>query len=156
MDLNFRVFATGVRIFRASNDVGPLCVGPGSTRILEKTQSKKWWRTAKFLIIVDFSDFLKNKRMECTNLVGPHQLLCHWFTLVFVLFCIYTPTICSQDRLLTKAEVYFGFSQKYSFGWLHKDFVLGAPILMAIYCTFPEHLSIHRFQWGLCWSCSVL
>ena len=35
MDLNFPVFATGVRIFRASNDVGPLFVGPGSTRILE-------------------------------------------------------------------------------------------------------------------------
>jgi hypothetical protein len=36
MDLNFPVFATGVRIFRASNDVGSLFVGPGSTRILEK------------------------------------------------------------------------------------------------------------------------
>ena len=36
MDLNFPMFATGVRIFRASNDVGPLFVGPGSTRILEK------------------------------------------------------------------------------------------------------------------------
>ena len=36
MDLNFPVFAT-VCIFRASNpDVGPLFVGPGSTRILEK------------------------------------------------------------------------------------------------------------------------
>jgi hypothetical protein len=50
----------------------------------------EWRRTAKFLIIVDYP-FLKNKRMECTNLVGPHQLLCHWFTVVFVLFCIYTP-----------------------------------------------------------------
>ena len=29
--------------------------------------------------------------MECTNLVNPHQLLCPWFTVVFVLFCIYTP-----------------------------------------------------------------
>ena len=35
MDLNFPVFATGVRIFKASNDVGPLFVGPGSTRILD-------------------------------------------------------------------------------------------------------------------------
>jgi hypothetical protein len=35
MDLNFPVFATGVRIFRASNDVGPLVLGPGFTRILE-------------------------------------------------------------------------------------------------------------------------
>jgi hypothetical protein len=35
MDLNVPVFATGVRIFRASNDVGPLFLGPGSTRILE-------------------------------------------------------------------------------------------------------------------------
>ena len=31
MDLNFPVFATGVRIFWASNDVGPLFVGPVST-----------------------------------------------------------------------------------------------------------------------------
>jgi hypothetical protein len=35
MDLNFPVFATGVRIFRASNDEGALFLGPGSTRILE-------------------------------------------------------------------------------------------------------------------------
>ena len=35
MDLNFPVFSTGVRIFRACNDVGPLFVGPGSTRLLE-------------------------------------------------------------------------------------------------------------------------
>ena len=35
MDLNFPVFSTGVRIFRASNDVGALFVGPGSTLILE-------------------------------------------------------------------------------------------------------------------------
>ena len=49
--------------------------------------------------------------MECTNLVDPHQLLYLWFTVVFVLFCIYIPpTICSQNRLSTKSEVYFGFS----------------------------------------------
>ena len=41
MDLNFPVFATGKRIFRASNDVGSLFVDPGSTRILEKIQGKK-------------------------------------------------------------------------------------------------------------------
>ena len=41
MGLNFPVFATGVRIFRASNDVGPLFVGHGSTRVLEKKQGKK-------------------------------------------------------------------------------------------------------------------
>jgi cbb3-type cytochrome oxidase subunit 3 len=29
--------------------------------------------------------------MECINLVDPHQLLCTWFTVVFVLFYIYTP-----------------------------------------------------------------
>ena len=29
--------------------------------------------------------------MECTNLVDPHQLLCPWFTVVFVLFFLYTP-----------------------------------------------------------------
>jgi hypothetical protein len=32
-----------------------------------------------------------NKRLECTNLVDFHQLLCPWFTVVFVLFCIYAP-----------------------------------------------------------------
>jgi hypothetical protein len=41
MNLNCPMFATGVRIFRASNDVRPLFVGPGSTRILEKKQGKK-------------------------------------------------------------------------------------------------------------------
>ena len=41
MDLNFPMFATGVRIFRASNDVGPLFVDPGSTRILEKKPQGK-------------------------------------------------------------------------------------------------------------------
>ena len=41
------VFATGVRSFRASNDVGPLCVGPGSTRILEKSFS-----SSVFLVFV--------------------------------------------------------------------------------------------------------
>jgi hypothetical protein len=29
--------------------------------------------------------------MESTHLVGPHQLLSHWFAVVFVLFCIYAP-----------------------------------------------------------------
>ena len=29
--------------------------------------------------------------MECINLVDPHQLLLPWFTVVFVLICIYTP-----------------------------------------------------------------
>ena len=36
MDFNFPVFATGIRIFRASNDVGPLFVGHGNTRIQGK------------------------------------------------------------------------------------------------------------------------
>jgi hypothetical protein len=47
MYLNFRVFATGVRIFRASNDVGPLCVGPGSTRILEKSFSSSFFSSIR-------------------------------------------------------------------------------------------------------------
>ena len=41
MDLNFPVFATAVPIFRASNDVGTLCVGLVSTRRLERKQGKK-------------------------------------------------------------------------------------------------------------------
>jgi hypothetical protein len=35
MDFNLPVFATGIRIFRASNDVGPLFLDHGSTLILE-------------------------------------------------------------------------------------------------------------------------
>ena len=59
MDLNFPVFASGVCIIRASNDVGTLFLGPGSTRILEINTrlATKWRGTAKFLIIVDFPDF---------------------------------------------------------------------------------------------------
>ena len=39
MDLNFPVFATGVRIFRASNDVGPLYVGTGHGSTQGKQQN---------------------------------------------------------------------------------------------------------------------
>jgi hypothetical protein len=54
MDLNFPVFATGVRIFRASNDVGSWV----HTNTRKKTQGKKQMAgAAKFLIIVDFPDF---------------------------------------------------------------------------------------------------
>jgi hypothetical protein len=51
--------------------------------------------------------------MECTNLVDPHQLLCHWFTVVFVLFCIYIPDnqfprpIVKQGGGLFWTSVYF-------------------------------------------------
>jgi hypothetical protein len=41
--------------------------------------------------------------MECTNLVGPHQLLCHWFTVVFVLFCIYTPDDLFPRPIVTQS-----------------------------------------------------
>jgi hypothetical protein len=59
MDLDFPVFATGVRIFRASNDVGPLFLGPEFTRILEinTREATKWRGAANFFIIVDFPDF---------------------------------------------------------------------------------------------------
>jgi hypothetical protein len=88
MYLNFPVFATGVRIFRASNDVGSWV--HMNTRKKHKVRNKM----AGYCLIsyyCRFPWFLKNKRMECTNLVDPHQLLCPWITVVFVLFCIYTP-----------------------------------------------------------------
>jgi hypothetical protein len=50
MDVNFPVFATGVRIFRASNDVaivGPLFMGPGSTQILVFFLVFVWTNTGK-------------------------------------------------------------------------------------------------------------
>jgi hypothetical protein len=43
MDLNFPVFATGVRIFRASNDVGPLISGSWvHTNIRNKNIAYGW------------------------------------------------------------------------------------------------------------------
>ena len=49
--------------------------------------------------------------MECTNLVDPHQLLCPGLLSYSYYFAYIPPTICSQDRLSTKSEVYFGFSR---------------------------------------------
>jgi len=75
--------------------------------------------------------------MECTKLVDPHQLLCHWFTVVFVLFCIYTPTICSQDRLSTKAEVDHLFSvTRHAIG----QFFSGNLQYAAIFSDFVSYL----------------
>jgi hypothetical protein len=73
MDLNFPVFATGVRIFRASNDIGPLFLDPGSTRILEinTRYATKWRGTAKFLFIVDFPDFWKINGWNALTLWTP-------------------------------------------------------------------------------------
>ena len=47
--------------------------------------------------------------MECTNLVDPHQLLCPWFTVVFVLFCIYTPRqpVPKTDCQLSRRSILF-------------------------------------------------
>jgi hypothetical protein len=47
--------------------------------------------------------------MEYTNLVDPHQLLCPWFTVVFVLFCIYTP-----DNLFPRPIVNLVGNRNYS------------------------------------------
>jgi hypothetical protein len=41
MNLNFPVFGTVVRIFRASNDVGLLFLGPGSTKLLKNLNPTK-------------------------------------------------------------------------------------------------------------------
>ena len=132
MYLNFPVFATGVRIFRASNDVGSWV--HMNTRKKHKVRNKM----AGYCLIsyyCRFPWFLKNKRMECTNLVDPHQLLCPQALVSFkgggiyflnetsacgcapgllsysYYFAYIPPTICPQDRLSTKAEVYFGFSR---------------------------------------------
>ena len=45
--------------------------------------------------------------MECTNLVDPHQLLCPWFTVVFVLFCIYTPENLFPRSIVNQGEGLF-------------------------------------------------
>jgi hypothetical protein len=81
-------------------------------------------------LLIDFNQvvywFLKNKRMECTNLVDPHQLLYSWFTVVFVLFCIYTPDnhfprpIVKQGRglfwILSDSNVSFDGQSSFSRG----------------------------------------
>ena len=59
MDLNFLVFAMRVCIFRASNDVGPLFVGPGSTWMLEK--NNEYWTKNQISSISSFSKCLKNE-----------------------------------------------------------------------------------------------
>ena len=60
MDLNFPVFGMGVHIYRASNDVGSLFVGPGhgSTRILEKNKiTENGSVLINFLLLSNFPDF---------------------------------------------------------------------------------------------------
>jgi hypothetical protein len=44
--------------------------------------------------------------MECTNLVDPHQLLCPWFTVVFVLFCIYTSNVSLEEQIWLTECIY--------------------------------------------------
>ena len=103
MDLNFPVCATGLRIFRASNDVGPLFLGPGSTRMLEINTrwATKWRCTAKFLIIVDFPDFWKINGWNTLTLwtpiscCAPGLLSCSYY------FAYIPPETCSHDRLST-------------------------------------------------------
>jgi hypothetical protein len=58
MDLNFPVFATGVRILRASNDVGPLFLGPGFTRIEEQI-----WLT-ECIYLADYFKLIKKKKKQ--------------------------------------------------------------------------------------------
>ena len=111
MYLNFPVFATGVRIFKASNDVGSWV--HMNTRKKHKVRNKM----AGYCLIsyyCRFPWFLKNKRMECTNLVDPHQLLCTWFAVVFVLFCIYTPLFYFHDncgKVSYRFRFFFGLSR---------------------------------------------
>ena len=114
MDLNFPVFATGVRIFRASNDKGPLFLDPGSTRILEinTRYATKWRGTAKFLFIVDFPDFWKINGWNALTLWTPISCCAPGLLSYSYYFAYYIlPSIYSKDRLSTKSEVYFGFSR---------------------------------------------
>jgi hypothetical protein len=46
--------------------------------------------------------------MECANFVPPptplpHQLVCHWCTVVFILFCIYTPDDLFPRTIVNKS-----------------------------------------------------
>ena len=52
--------------------------------------------------------------MECTNLVDRHQLLYPWFTVVFVLFCIYTPDNLSPRPIVNQGGGLF---------WILSDFL---------------------------------
>jgi hypothetical protein len=126
VDLNFPVFATGVRIFRDSNEFWSWV--HTNTRNKHKVSNKM----AGYCYIsyhCRFPWFLKNKRMECTNLVDPHQLLCSWFTVVFVLFCIYGS--------LSKYTHFFMF-----IFWWHQIFTFPFCFSLLVFPTLQWHIHI--------------
>ena len=109
----------GVRIFRASNDVGPLFLGPGSTRILEinTRQAAKWRGTAKFLIIVDFPDFWKINGWNALTLWTPISCCAPGWLSYSYYFAYIPPTTCSQDRCSTAlAKIYNVFGRQRNLG----------------------------------------
>ena len=71
--------------------------------------------------------------MECTNLVDPHQLLCPWFTVVFVLFCLYTP-----DNLLPRPIV----NLVGGLFWILSD-SNGKPHLLQVHFHYLLHCTCH-------------
>jgi hypothetical protein len=105
MDLNFPVFATGVRICRASNDVGSWV--HTNTRKKNTRKETKWRGAAKFLIIVDFPDFWKINGWNALIVWTPISCFAPGLLLLSYsyYFAYIPPTICSQDRLSTMAEV---------------------------------------------------
>jgi hypothetical protein len=66
--------------------------------------------------------------MECTNLLDPHQRLCPWFTVVFVLFCIYTPDNLFPRPIVNLVEGLFWILSNVSLEeqiWLNRMHLLG-------------------------------
>ena len=79
--------------------------------------------------------------MECTNLVGSRQLLCHWFTVVFVLFCIYTP-----DDLFPRPIV----NQSGGLFWILSDSnVFLDEQIWFTKCIYLKHRKKKKKQWNV-------
>ena len=99
MGFNFPVFATGVRILRASNVVGPLFVGPGSTRILEKQTQGKKQNDGVLLNFLLLSISLISEKVNGWNaltLWAPSAVVPLVYCRIRTILHIYPPTICFQ------------------------------------------------------------
>ena len=100
MDLNVPVFATGVRILRASDDIGSWV--HTNTRKKNTRQETKWRGTAKFLIIVEFPDFWKINGWNALILWTPSTVVplvyCRILTILHIYLRQSVPKIDCQPR----------------------------------------------------------
>ena len=88
--------------------------------------------------------------MECTNLVDPHQLLCPWFTVVFVLFCIYTPDnlfprpivnlVGGLFWILSNSNVSFDGQSSFFLGFIKYGSIVAKDCYLFTCCFYTYHV----------------